>query len=65
MSLQLTVWTGSLSVVEGAMDVTGINNQPKRENNVYAFIYFVFFIIFGIFFASSLLVRPFIVASKI
>ncbi len=38
------------------MDITGLEEQPRRESNVYAFMFFVFFTIFGIFFAASLLV---------
>ena len=39
-----------------AIDSVEINNQPHREVNIYMYLYFVSFIIFGSFFTLNLLV---------
>ena len=39
-----------------AIDTVEIGGQPHRENNIYLYLYFVFFIVFGSFFTLNLLV---------
>lgn len=39
-----------------AIDTVAIGDQPFRENNLYLYLYFVFFIVFGSFFTLNLLV---------
>ena len=42
--------------MDSAIDMVGQNEQPFRENNIYMYFYFVFFILFGSFFTLNLLV---------
>ena len=39
-----------------AIDSVSLGDQPQREINIYMYIYFVFFIVFGSFFTLNLLV---------
>lgn len=39
-----------------AIDFFQINKQPIRETNIYMYLYFVFFIIFGSFFTLNLFI---------
>merc|ERR1712083_1107496 len=39
-----------------AIDSVDIGEQPSREINIYMYLYFVFFIVFGSFFTLNLLV---------
>ena len=39
-----------------AIDSVKVGEQPKREANIYMYLYFVFFIVFGSFFTLNLLV---------
>lgn len=38
------------------MDARGVNLQPAREANLYAYIYFVIFIVCGSFFTLNLFI---------
>lgn len=39
-----------------AVDARGVNLQPQREANLYAYIYFVIFIVCGSFFTLNLFI---------
>lgn len=39
-----------------AVDARGVDLQPKRESNLYAYIYFVIFIVCGSFFTLNLFI---------
>ena len=42
--------------MDDAIDMVNLNEQPHRENSIYKYMYFVFFIVFGSFFTLNLLV---------
>ena len=42
--------------MDDAIDMVNLNEQPHRENSIYMYMYFVFFIVFGSFFTLILLV---------
>lgn len=39
-----------------AVDARGVHKQPQREANLYAYIYFVIFIVCGSFFTLNLFI---------
>ena len=45
-----------MDVMNDAIDSVNQNDQPHREVNIYMYLYFVFFILFGSFFTLNLLV---------
>ena len=54
-SFQAT-FEGWMEVMEDAVDCRGIDKQPEREANIYAYIYFVIFIVCGSFFTLNLFI---------
>lgn len=42
--------------MEDAVDARGVDLQPQREANLYAYIYFVIFIVCGSFFTLNLFI---------
>lgn len=42
--------------MQDAVDATGVDKQPQREANIYAYIYFVIFIVCGAFFTLNLFI---------
>nr|ASY04967.1 Nav1.8 [Antrozous pallidus] len=54
--LQVATFKGWMDIMYAAVDARGLNLQPKWENNVYMYLYFVIFIIFGGFFTLNLFV---------
>ncbi|KAM5233408.1 sodium channel protein type 10 subunit alpha isoform 3-T4 [Hipposideros larvatus] len=54
--LQVATFKGWMDIMYAAVDARGVNLQPKWENNMYAYLYFVVFIIFGGFFTLNLFV---------
>ncbi|XP_023619154.1 sodium channel protein type 10 subunit alpha [Myotis lucifugus] len=54
--LQVATFKGWMDIMYAAVDARGVNLQPKWENNVYMYLYFVIFIIFGGFFTLNLFV---------
>jgi voltage-gated sodium channel type II alpha len=54
--LQIATWKGWIDVMNDAIDSVDQNKQPHREVNIYMYMYFVFFIVFGSFFTLNLLV---------
>lgn len=47
---------GWMEVMQDAVDATGVDKQPQREANIYAYIYFVIFIVCGAFFTLNLFI---------
>lgn len=45
-----------MEVMQDAVDATGVDKQPQREANIYAYIYFVIFIVCGAFFTLNLFI---------
>lgn len=54
--LQVATFEGWMEVMADAVDVTGIDLQPQREANLWAYIYFVIFIVCGSFFTLNLFI---------
>ena len=53
---QIATFKGWTLIMDSAIDMVNQNEQPFRENNIYMYFYFVFFILFGSFFTLNLLV---------
>lgn len=53
--LQAT-FEGWMEVMADAVDARGVDLQPQREANLYAYIYFVIFIVCGSFFTLNLFI---------
>ena len=45
-----------MEVMADAVDARGVDLQPAREANIYAYIYFVIFIVCGSFFTLNLFI---------
>ncbi|XP_028927942.1 sodium channel protein type 9 subunit alpha isoform X1 [Ornithorhynchus anatinus] len=54
--LQVATFKGWMDIMYAAVDSVNINEQPKYEENLYMYIYFVIFIIFGSFFTLNLFI---------
>ncbi|XP_041941639.1 sodium channel protein type 4 subunit alpha B-like [Alosa sapidissima] len=54
--LQVSTFKGWMDIMYGAVDSRGIEDQPEYEANLYMYIYFVIFIIFGSFFTLNLFI---------
>ncbi|XP_005386634.1 PREDICTED: sodium channel protein type 10 subunit alpha isoform X4 [Chinchilla lanigera] len=54
--LQVATFKGWMDIMYAAVDSREVNSQPKWEDNVYMYMYFVIFIIFGGFFTLNLFV---------
>lgn len=54
--LQVATFEGWMEVMADAVDATGVDLQPQREANLYAYIYFVIFIVCGSFFTLNLFI---------
>ncbi|KAK7584284.1 hypothetical protein V9T40_005247 [Parthenolecanium corni] len=53
---QVATFEGWMEVMQDAVDATGVDQQPDREANIYAYIYFVIFIVCGAFFTLNLFI---------
>ncbi|XP_044746534.1 sodium channel protein 60E-like isoform X2 [Coccinella septempunctata] len=53
---QVATFEGWMEVMADAVDSRGVNLQPQREANLYAYIYFVIFIVCGSFFTLNLFI---------
>lgn len=56
MILLQATFEGWMEVMQDAVDATGVDQQPDREANIYAYIYFVIFIVCGAFFTLNLFI---------
>ncbi|XP_043277863.1 sodium channel protein 60E isoform X2 [Venturia canescens] len=53
---QVATFEGWMEVMEDAVDARGVDLQPQREANLYAYLYFVIFIVCGSFFTLNLFI---------
>ncbi|XP_014251562.1 sodium channel protein para isoform X9 [Cimex lectularius] len=53
---QVATFKGWIPIMNDAIDSREIGKQPIRETNIYMYLYFVFFIIFGSFFTLNLFI---------
>ncbi|GAB6019017.1 hypothetical protein CHUAL_000648 [Chamberlinius hualienensis] len=53
---QVATFKGWIGIMNDAIDNRGLHMQPEREANIYMYLYFVFFIIFGAFFTLNLFI---------
>ncbi|XP_039508309.1 sodium channel, voltage gated, type VIII, alpha subunit a isoform X4 [Pimephales promelas] len=54
--LQVATFKGWMDIMYAAIDSRKVGDQPKYEDNIYMYIYFVIFIIFGSFFTLNLFI---------
>ncbi|XP_055685880.1 sodium channel protein 60E isoform X1 [Lutzomyia longipalpis] len=54
--LQVATFEGWMEVMADAVDARGVDLQPQREANLYAYFYFVIFIVCGSFFTLNLFI---------
>ncbi|XP_065269348.1 sodium channel protein type 2 subunit alpha-like isoform X12 [Emys orbicularis] len=54
--LQIATFKGWMDIMYAAVDSINIDQQPKYEENLYMYLYFVIFIIFGSFFTLNLFI---------
>nr|XP_033800128.1 sodium channel protein type 2 subunit alpha-like isoform X1 [Geotrypetes seraphini]XP_033800129.1 sodium channel protein type 2 subunit alpha-like isoform X1 [Geotrypetes seraphini]XP_033800130.1 sodium channel protein type 2 subunit alpha-like isoform X1 [Geotrypetes seraphini] len=54
--LQVATFKGWMDIMYAAVDSRKIHEQPRYEDNLYMYIYFVIFIIFGSFFTLNLFI---------
>ncbi|XP_029450833.1 sodium channel protein type 8 subunit alpha [Rhinatrema bivittatum] len=54
--LQVATFKGWMDIMYAAVDSRRVHEQPKYEDNIYMYIYFVIFIIFGSFFTLNLFI---------
>lgn len=54
--LQVATFEGWMEVMADAVDATGVDLQPQREANLWAYVYFVIFIVCGSFFTLNLFI---------
>uniref|UniRef100_A0A8C1TPV6 Sodium channel protein n=1 Tax=Cyprinus carpio TaxID=7962 RepID=A0A8C1TPV6_CYPCA len=54
--LQVATFKGWMEIMYAAVDSRGVEEQPVKEINLYMYLYFVIFIIFGSFFTLNLFI---------
>ncbi|XP_062972505.1 sodium channel protein type 1 subunit alpha isoform X1 [Elgaria multicarinata webbii] len=54
--LQVATFKGWMDIMYAAIDSRNVQDQPKYEDNLYMYLYFVIFIIFGSFFTLNLFI---------
>ncbi|KAG8559766.1 hypothetical protein GDO81_017448 [Engystomops pustulosus] len=54
--LQVATFKGWMDIMYAAVDSRKLEDQPKYEDNLYMYLYFVIFIIFGSFFTLNLFI---------
>uniref|UniRef100_A0A8C6JF25 Sodium channel protein n=1 Tax=Melopsittacus undulatus TaxID=13146 RepID=A0A8C6JF25_MELUD len=54
--LQVATFKGWMDIMYAAIDSRDVSTQPKYEDNLYMYLYFVIFIIFGSFFTLNLFI---------
>ncbi|KAI4880621.1 hypothetical protein NFI96_021170, partial [Prochilodus magdalenae] len=54
--LQVATFKGWMEIMYAAVDSRGVEEQPIKEVNLYMYLYFVIFIIFGSFFTLNLFI---------
>ncbi|CAG7836429.1 unnamed protein product [Allacma fusca] len=53
---QVATFEGWMEAMQASVDAVGINKQPKRDNNLLAYLYYVIFIVIGAFFILNLFI---------
>ncbi|KAH3837491.1 hypothetical protein DPMN_110882 [Dreissena polymorpha] len=53
---QIATFEGWMEVMVDAVDSAGIDEQPSFENSLYAYLFFIAFIVFGAFFTLNLII---------
>ncbi|GFR71119.1 sodium channel protein [Elysia marginata] len=53
---QVATFEGWMEIMAAAVDSTNIDQQPRFENTLAAYIYFIIFIVFGSFFSLNLFI---------
>ncbi|KAK3595510.1 hypothetical protein CHS0354_021609 [Potamilus streckersoni] len=53
---QVATYKGWVDIMNDAIDIMGLDQQPEREVSIYFYLYFVLFIIFGSFFTLNLFI---------
>ncbi|XP_059156306.1 sodium channel protein type 4 subunit alpha B-like [Physella acuta] len=53
---QVATYKGWIDIMNNAIDARELGIQPKREENIYSYLFFVLFIIFGSFFTLNLFI---------
>lgn len=56
LSFLAFTFEGWMEVMADAVDATGVDLQPQREANLWAYVYFVIFIVCGSFFTLNLFI---------
>ncbi|XP_054418358.1 sodium channel protein type 7 subunit alpha isoform X2 [Pteronotus mesoamericanus] len=54
--LQVATFNGWITIMNSAVDSVGVDRQPRFEDNIYMYIYFIDFIIIGVFLPLTMLV---------
>ncbi|XP_033612299.1 sodium channel protein type 7 subunit alpha [Fukomys damarensis] len=54
--LQVATFNGWIDIMYSAVDSVGVEMQPNFESSLYMYIYFIVFVIFGLFFPLSMLI---------
>ncbi|XP_047727314.1 sodium channel protein type 7 subunit alpha isoform X3 [Prionailurus viverrinus] len=54
--LQVATFNGWITIMNSAVDSTGVNKQPNFEDNIYMSCYFISFIVIGLFLPLSMLI---------
>ncbi|XP_045043336.2 sodium channel protein type 7 subunit alpha isoform X3 [Desmodus rotundus] len=54
--LQVATFNGWIDIMNSAVDSTEVNMQPNFEDNIYMYIYFINFVIIGLFLPLTMLV---------
>uniref|UniRef100_A0A665UI90 Sodium channel protein n=1 Tax=Echeneis naucrates TaxID=173247 RepID=A0A665UI90_ECHNA len=58
--LHVATFSGWIDIMDWAVDTTEVESQPVFENNLYMYLYFITFIIIGVFFPINFFIRVFI-----
>jgi hypothetical protein len=54
--LQVATFKGWMDIMYDAVDITAVDQQPRYEETMWNYIFFVIFIIFGAFFTLNLFI---------
>ncbi|XP_016055149.1 PREDICTED: sodium channel protein type 7 subunit alpha [Miniopterus natalensis] len=54
--LQVATFNGWISIMNSAVDSTGVDMQPEFEKNIYMYCYFLVFIVIGLFLPLTMLI---------
>ena len=63
--LQVATFKGWMDIMYDAVDITDVDQQPRYEETMWNYIFFVIFIIFGAFFTLNLFIGTYQIISYI